>query len=76
MKIIDNVKTGKRIMEARKRRGVTVRNCAQRLHVSEQAVYNWQTGKCLPSLEVLVNLGALLGLSFEKMLVCEERREL
>ena len=73
MKVINSVQTGRCIKEVMNSRRITVRECASKLHVTEQSVYHWRSGRSLPSLEVFVNLGDYVGVSFERMLVYEER---
>lgn len=68
--IIDVAKTGKRIEELRKSRGLKVRDIAGWMGFEEpQAVYKWQQGKSLPSLDNLFALSRLLGVSMDEIIV-------
>lgn len=68
--VIDVVETGKRIESLRKSRGLRVREIADWMGFQEpQAVYKWQQGKALPSLDNLFALSRLFGVSMEEILV-------
>jgi len=41
---MDNVKTGELIRSARKEKGLTQLELAQRLHISDRAVSKWERG--------------------------------
>lgn len=41
---MDNVKTGQLIQELRKRRGMTQRELADQLHITDRAVSKWERG--------------------------------
>ena len=61
---IDPVATGKNIIRLRKARGLTVRQLQLYFGFEEpQAIYKWQQGKCLPSVDNLYALSRLLGVS-------------
>lgn len=67
---IDPVATGKNIIRLRKARGLTVRQLQLYFGFEEpQAIYKWQQGKCLPSVDNLYALSRLLGVSMNEILV-------
>ena len=67
---IDPVATGANIMRLRKERGLTVRDLQSYFGFEEpQAIYKWQRGKSLPTVDNLYALGALLGVPMEEILV-------
>ena len=67
---IDVEATGKRIRELRKARGLTVGQLADFLCLlSEQAVYKWQRGDSLPTVDNLYALSKLFGVSVDAILV-------
>ena len=73
--VIDMAATGKNILRLRKARGLSVTD-VQRFFGFEapQAVYKWQKGQCLPSVDNLIALSDLLEVPLDKLLVREEPR--
>ena len=68
--VIDMVETGKNIMRLREERGMTVRDLQAYFGFEEpQAIYKWQRGKSLPTVDNLYALGALLDVPMENILV-------
>ena len=68
--VIDMIATGENIKHLRIERGLTVRDLQQYFGFEEpQAIYKWQRGLSLPSVDNLYALGALLGLSMDEILV-------
>ena len=50
---MDNQQTGRLIRELRTEQGMTQRELAQRLHVTDRAVSKWERGLCAPDLSLL-----------------------
>lgn len=68
--VIDPVATGENIMRLRKLRGLSVRDLQNWFGFEEpQAIYKWQKGKSLPTIDNLYALGALLDVPMEDILV-------
>ena len=68
--VIDPIATGKNIVRLRKERGLSVRDLQAYFGFEEpQAIYKWQWGKSLPSVDNLYALGALLDVPMEEILV-------
>lgn len=68
--VIDMVETGRNIMRLREERGMTVRDLQAYFGFEEpQAIYKWQRGKSLPTVDNLYALGTLLEVPMEKILV-------
>ena len=68
--VIDPVATGKNIIRLRTERGMTVRDLQVYFGFEEpQAIYKWQQGKSLPSVDNLHALGALFEVPMEDILV-------
>lgn len=68
--VIDPVATGENIVRLRKARGLTVRDLQEWFGFEEpQAIYKWQRGKSLPTVDNLYALGALLNVPMEEILV-------
>ena len=64
------VETGKNILRLREERGMTVRDLQAYFGFEEpQAIYKWQKGKSLPTVDNLYALGALLEVPLEEILV-------
>lgn len=61
MKQINLEATGKRIRDSRKALGLTMQDVIDRLYLgSLTAVWKWEKGMCLPTLDNLVNLAEIL----------------
>ena len=73
--VIDMAATGKNILRLRKARGLSVAD-VQRFFGFEapQAVYKWQKGQCLPSVDNLIALGDLLEVPLDDLLIRKELR--
>lgn len=68
--VIDMAATGENIKRLRIERGLTVRDLQRYFGFEEpQAIYKWQRGQSLPSVDNLYALGKLLGLSMDEILV-------
>ena len=68
--VIDMAATGENITRLRKERGLTVRDVQDWFGFEEpQAIYKWQQGKSLPTVDNLYALGALLDVPMEEILV-------
>ena len=68
--VIDPIATGKNIIRLRIERGMSVRDLQAYFGFEEpQAIYKWQRGKSLPSVDNLYALGALFEVPMEDILV-------
>ena len=68
--VIDLTATGENIVRLRKARGLTVRDPQNWFGFEEpQAIYKWQKGKSLPTVDNLYALGTLLDVPLEEILV-------
>ena len=68
--VIDMAATGANILRLRRERGLTVRDLQDWFGFEEpQAIYKWQKGKSLPTVDNLYALGALLEVPMEQILV-------
>ena len=68
--VIDPVATGENIIRLRKQRGLTVRDLQNWFGFEEpQAIYKWQKGRSLPTVDNLYALGMLLDVPMEEILV-------
>lgn len=68
--VIDPVATGANITRLRQERGFSVRDLQQFFGFEEpQAIYKWQKGQSLPSVDNLYALSALFQISMNEILV-------
>ena len=65
---MEREKTGILIAQARKERGLTQKDLAKRLHVSDRAVSKWERGVGFPDVSLLVPLAEALDLSVLELL--------
>ena len=67
---VDMQATGDRIKQLRKEKHLRVFDLASALGLeSEQAIYKWQRGQCLPNADNLVRLSILFGCHIDDILV-------
>ena len=72
--VIDLKETGKRIRALRKERHLSVRTVCEFMGgISQQAVYKWEAGICLPTLDNMYALSILFQVSINDMI--EETRQ-
>ena len=65
-------KTGQNIVFLRKKAGLTVRDLQDAFGFgTPQAIYKWQHGQALPTIDNLVVLAALLGVKIDDILVID-----
>ena len=68
--VIDPVATGANIVRLRHERGLTVRDLQSYFGFEEpQAIYKWQNGTALPTVDNLIVLAALLNVRIDDILV-------
>ncbi len=72
--MFDQAEFGKRIRELRGKRGLSQREAALQMGVSEQAVSKWEKGACLPDAYHLKLLGKILGVSVDYLLDVEHEQ--
>ena len=69
--VIDMTATGQNIVRLRKRAGLTVQDLQTIFgFTSPQAIYKWQRGTALPTVDNLVVLAAVFGVTVDDILVC------
>ena len=69
---IDMAKTGQNILDLRKQAGLSVKDLQDAFgFATPQAIYKWQQGLALPTIDNLVVLAALLGVSINDIIVTE-----
>ncbi len=68
--MIDMLATGQNILRLRRRAGLSVKDIQERMELaSTQAVYRWQRGETLPSIDNMIILADVLGVSIDEILV-------
>lgn len=73
--VVDLKLTGQNILSLRTQRGFSVRDLQEILGIATpQAIYKWQRGETLPSIENLAALACVLGVSIEEILAVEYRK--
>jgi len=74
---IDMAKTGQNIMFLRKRAGLSVRDLQNVFgFATPQAIYKWQNGLALPTIDNLVVLAALLDVSIDDIIVTDIQNQI
>lgn len=74
--VLDPKAIGGRIRELRKERGLRVEDIRDFMGFeSDQAIYKWQRGESLPTLDNMYALSKLLGTTVEFILAGERERE-
>jgi len=70
--VIDLKRTGDRIKDIRKSKGITVRQLQDVFGFSSpQAIYKWQSGESLPTLDNIVILARIFEVSIEDIVITE-----
>lgn len=65
--------TGKTMKELREKRGMTQKELADRICVSDKTISKWETGKGLPDIAIIEDLARALGTSVAELLTGELR---
>ena len=69
---IDMVKTGEKIEYLRKARGFTASELQDCLGFNTpQSIYKWQKGKVVPTIDHLVALSSLFGVTIDEIIIIE-----
>ena len=69
---MDLVKIGKYIAGKRKALGMTQKQLAEKLNMSDKSVSKWERGICLPDVSVYMELCKILGISINEFLAGED----
>ena len=71
---MDNTKTGLLIKELRKGKGMTQKELAEMLHITDRAVSKWERGLCAPDIALLEPLAGILGCSVLDLIAGKGKR--
>ena len=69
---MDLIKIGKYIAEKRKELGMTQKQLAEKLGMSDKSVSKWERGVCLPDVSLYTSLCEALGISINEFLAGED----
>ena len=69
---MDQIKTGRFIAEQRKAHGMTQRQLAERLSVSDKTISKWECGNGLPEVSLMLPLCELLSINVNELLSGEK----
>ena len=67
-----NMIFSERLKREREKRGWSQTELAEKIHVSRQSVSKWETGKNYPSIEVIIDLSDLFGITIDELLRSDE----
>lgn len=71
--VIDLIATGRNITKLRKKAGISVRDLQTIMgFTNPQAIYKWQKGCSLPSIDNLIILAYVLDTTVDDILVCDD----
>lgn len=70
---MDNEKMGNIIREARKKKGLTQKDIATHLNITDRAVSKWERGICAPDLALLEPLANILGVTITELIAGEKQ---
>ena len=65
---MDQLKIGKFISECRKNAGLTQKQLAEKLNITDRAVSKWETGKALPDSSIMLELCLILKITVNDLL--------
>ena len=72
--VINLQRTGRNIEQLRRAAGLSVRQLQDYFGFEyPQAIYKWQHGECLPTVDNLLALSRLLGVPMDELLICEDQ---
>lgn len=74
--MIDFVRVGKKIQELRQSRGLSQDSLSEILCVTRQALSRWENGQSAPSIDTLITLSKMFGVSIEEILCLDEEPEI
>lgn len=66
---------GEKLLELRKRNGLSQEELSSQLSVSRQAISRWEIGSSMPDIENVIQLSRLFGVSYEYLLDGECKKE-
>ena len=74
--VIDMCKTGENIKHLREERNISISTLQEYLGLaSQQAIYNWQRGTCLPTVDHLCALSHLFSVPMDNILILKDAEQ-
>ena len=74
---IDLVATGKNILRLREESGLSVRNLQEIFgFATPQAIYKWQHGSAMPTIDNLIVLSAVFQVSMDEIIIVENNTQI
>ena len=74
---IDLIKTGQNIEKLRKEMGLSVRDLQIMFgFTTPQAIYKWQHGDCMPSIDNLLVLATIFQVHIEDIIVIDKKKQM
>ena len=61
-----------RLKQEREKRNWSQSDLAEKIHVSRQSISKWETGKNYPSIEIIIHLSDLFGITIDELLRSDE----
>ena len=68
---MDKKEIGRKISAIRKEQGMTQKELAEKLHVTDKSVSKWETGTHFPDIAIMEDLAIALGISVAELLGLE-----
>lgn len=72
---IDKEKFGAFVAQLRKEQGMTQKDLAQKVYVSDKAVSKWERGLSMPDITLLIPLSQTLGITVMELLECQRMEQ-
>ena len=72
---IDKQEFGTFVAMLRKEKGITQKELAERLFISDKAVSKWETAASVPSIDLLIPLADQLGVTVTELLMCRRMEQ-
>ncbi len=69
-------KISKNLKKVRTEKNLTQDALAEKIHVTRQAISNWETGKTKPDVDSLLTIAEVLGVQMEELIYGEKKEEL
>lgn len=70
---MDNIQFGAFVAQLRKERGLTQKELADKLNVTDKAISKWETGKGFPDIKLMEPLAQALGVSLVELMQCKRQ---
>jgi len=72
---VDKQKFGSFVAQLRKEKGLTQKDLADRLYISNKAISKWETGVSIPDVALLIPLSEVLDVTVTELLHCQRLEE-